>query len=53
LIVRFPATRVATGLVISAALVLALHQIWGGSLAPAAAWLLLGMISAFSLSGSV
>jgi len=52
LIVRFPATRVATGLVISAALVLAAHQIWSGTLAPAA-WVLLAMISAFSLSGSV
>ncbi|HET6298875.1 MAG TPA: hypothetical protein VFG33_36235 [Kribbella sp.] len=52
MIVRFPATRVATGLVISAALVLAAHQIWSGTLAPAA-WVLLGMISAFSLSGSV
>lgn len=49
---RFPATRVATGLVISAALVLAAHQVWRGSLDPVA-WMLLGMISAFSLSGSV
>jgi hypothetical protein len=48
----FAATRVALGIALSAALVMAAHQVWTPSFAPLA-WALLGVTAGFSLSGSV
>jgi hypothetical protein len=48
----FAATRVAFGIALSTALVMAAHQAWTPSFAPLA-WTLMGVTAGFSLSGSV
>lgn len=48
----FAATRVALGIMLSTALVVAAHQVWTPSFTPLA-WTLMGVTAGFSLSGSV
>jgi hypothetical protein len=48
----FAANRVALGLALSAALVMAAHQFWTPSFA-LLAWTMMGVTAGFSLSGSV
>ncbi|MGI5284920.1 hypothetical protein ACQEVF_16490 [Nonomuraea polychroma] len=48
----FAATRVAFGIALSVALVVAAHQVWTPSFT-LLAWTLMGVTAGFSLSGSV
>ncbi|MEU4405960.1 hypothetical protein AB0F88_15650 [Streptosporangium sp. NPDC023963] len=48
----YSATRVALGIALSTALVVAAHEVWTLSFTPLA-WALMGVSAGFSLSGSV